>query len=181
MGELVLPIVGDLVVLRALSLEDLVDHTRLFSDPNVLRYLYEEQMDEAAMHTHLEGRLPARLPEEGQWLNLAATLPDGTYIGEVGLGLTSAQHRQGEIGYVFDPAYGGQGLATEAARLMVSLGFSSLGAHRITGRLDARNERSARLLERIGMRREALLKQNEFVKGEWTDELVYAVLAQEWL
>ena len=63
---------------------------------------------------------------------------------------------------------------------MLRIGFEELGLHRIAGRLDARNEASARVLERLGMRREAHLVENEFVKGEWTDELVYAMLEQEW-
>ena len=51
----------------------------------------------------------------------------------------------------------------------------------LAGRLDARNSASARVLERLGMRREALFRENELVKGEWTDELVYALLEDEWL
>ena len=63
---------------------------------------------------------------------------------------------------------------------MLAIGFDGLGLHRIVGRLDARNRASARVLERLGMRREAHLVENEHVKGEWTDELVYALLAREW-
>ena len=55
-----------------------------------------------------------------------------------------------------------------------------LGAHRVVARLDARNDASRHLLERLGMRQEAHLVKNEFVKGEWTDELVFAVLDDEW-
>jgi len=63
---------------------------------------------------------------------------------------------------------------------MLRLGFEGLGLHRITGRLDGRNAASARVLERLGMRREAHLVENELVKGEWTDEVVYAMLDREW-
>ena len=71
-------------------------------------------------------------------------------------------------------------MATEAVGSMVDLGFRALGVHRISAHLDARNTRSARLLERLGMRREARLAHNEWVKGEWTDDVIYAVLADEW-
>jgi RimJ/RimL family protein N-acetyltransferase len=50
----------------------------------------------------------------------------------------------------------------------------------VCGRIDARNSASAAVLERLGMRREAHFVENEWVKGEWTDEVVYAVLASEW-
>jgi len=63
---------------------------------------------------------------------------------------------------------------------MLRLGFEEYGLHRIVGRLDARNTASARVLERLGMRREAHFRQNEIIEGEWTDEFVYAILRPEW-
>jgi hypothetical protein len=51
---------------------------------------------------------------------------------------------------------------------------------RVCARLDGRNVASARVLERAGLRREAHLVENEFIKGEWTDEMVYAILRREW-
>ena len=63
---------------------------------------------------------------------------------------------------------------------MLALGFGDLGWHRIVGSCDARNHSSVRLMERIGMRREAHFVQSELVKGEWTDELVFAILVHEW-
>ncbi|HEV7651592.1 MAG TPA: GNAT family protein [Actinophytocola sp.] len=109
----------------------------------------------------------------------AVVLPDGgTVIGEVSLirrGDTS-----GEIGYVLHPGRQGRGLATEAVPAMFRLGFDELGLHRIFGRCSARNAASARLVGRLGMRREAHLRGSRWVKGEWRDELVYAILAGEW-
>ena len=63
---------------------------------------------------------------------------------------------------------------------MLRVGFEDLGLHRICGRLDGRNAASARVLERLGMRREAQLLENERVKGEWANEVVYAMLDREW-
>ncbi len=63
---------------------------------------------------------------------------------------------------------------------LLRLGFDGLGMHRIIGRLDARNTGSANLLKRLGMRQEAHFVRNEFLKGEWTDEAVFAMLAEEW-
>ncbi|HYO29274.1 MAG TPA: GNAT family protein, partial [Thermomicrobiales bacterium] len=104
----------------------------------------------------------------------------GTLVGDVMLWWRSAAHRQGEIGYVFHPDHAGRGYATEASRAAHRLGFEDLGLHRIAARCDARNGASARVMERLGMRREAHLRENEFVKGEWCDELVYALLEDEW-
>ncbi len=87
---------------------------------------------------------------------------------------------QAEVGYVLTPAHYGHGYATEAVGVLLRLGFEDLGLHRIAARCDARNTASARVMERAGLRREAHLVQSEFVKGGWTDELIYAILRREW-
>jgi len=80
--------------------------------------------------------------------------------------LVSWENRQGEIGFVFNPDYHGCGLATEAAESMLTLGFRAIGWHRIIGSCDTRNQAPARLMERIGMRREARFAHNQIVKGQ---------------
>ena len=101
-------------------------------------------------------------------------------IGDATLFLLSAEHRQGEIGFLFHPDHHGRGYATEAAELLLQLAFEEFTLHRVIGRLEPRNEASVRVLERLGMRREAHFVENEFVKGEWQSELVYALLEREW-
>lgn len=180
MPTLALPIRTRRLELRALTPADLDNHLRVFGDPDVVRYLYDEPMDRDAAEAHLARRLDPSLPTvDGTWMNLAATL-DGEYLGEMGLGLASAVHKQCEVGYVFLPTAAGHGYATEATAACIDLAFTHLDAHRVVGRLDARNERSAALLRRLGMRHEATLRENEWVKGEWTDEAVYAITVDEW-
>jgi len=104
----------------------------------------------------------------------------GRLVGQVSLEWLSREHRQGEIGFILNPDYQGRGLATEAAEVVLRLGFDGLGLHRIMGRCDARNHASAGLMERLGMRQEAHFVHNEVFKGEWGDELIYAVLDDEW-
>jgi len=104
----------------------------------------------------------------------------GKVIGEVGLKWLSREHRQGEIGFIFNSDYQGRGLATEAAEVMLRRGFDELGLHRIIGSCTPQNASSARLLERLGMRQEAHFIHNEIVKGEWGEELIYAMLDHEW-
>ncbi len=101
-------------------------------------------------------------------------------IGEVSLIWRDAASRQGEIGYIFNPVHHGQGYATEAARVLLELGFEGLALHRIYARCAAANTASWRVMERLGMRREAHLRENLFVKGAWDEELIYAMLEDEW-
>jgi RimJ/RimL family protein N-acetyltransferase len=175
------PLTTERLVVRALTENDIERHLALFSNPDVVRYLYFGPFDRPAAEQHLARRSVVELPDETGWINFGVELKDeGVLIGELAMGFISATHRHYEVGYVLDPAYAGRGYATEGAALIVELAFSGLGAHRVSGRLDARNDASARVLEKLGMRREGLFLENEFVKGEWTDELVYAILAPEW-
>ncbi|GLW09982.1 N-acetyltransferase [Microtetraspora sp. NBRC 13810] len=178
-----LPLQTDRLVLRAFTAADLGPLHAYHSLPEVTRYLYVDVTDLDQTRKSLEQKIASTaLLDEGQSLRLAVELREsGELVGDVVLFWHSREHRQGEIGFVFDPAHHGRGYATEAARVLLELGFDGLGLHRITGRLDGRNTASAGVLERLGMRREAHLVENEFVKGEWTDEMIYAVLRREWL
>jgi RimJ/RimL family protein N-acetyltransferase len=170
------------LALRPFSPEDLEGLFAFHSLPEVARFLYWEPRDLEQVRGVLDAKLRQTVVEqEGHGLALAVVLREpGTVVGEVSLQWLSRRHRQGEIGFVFHPAYQGRGLATEAAEVLLRLGFEGLGLHRLIGRCDALNLPSARLMERLGMRREAHFVHNERFKGAWGDELVYAMLEDEW-
>ena len=176
------PIATDRLLLRPYQAGDLEALHDLERRAETARYLYNEPLSREQTNALLDRRMRlVAIDDEGDEIVLAVELrTTGTVIGHVNLERTSREHRQGEIGYVLHPDHQGRGYATEAASLMLRLGFEELGLHRIVGRLDARNAASAAVLERLGMRREAHLRENEHVKGEWVDELVYAILAEEW-
>jgi RimJ/RimL family protein N-acetyltransferase len=166
--------------LRPWQTEDLDVYHQLMGDPEVVRYLYGEPLTRQQSEESLGRRAPV-ITETDQWMNLAVVVAaSGVVAGEVGLCWHSEIHRHAEIGYTFLPGHRGRGYATEAAAAMVDLAFSGLGAHRVSAQLDARNTASGRVLQRLGMRFEGHLVENEFVKGEWTDEAIYAVLDREW-
>ena len=87
---------------------------------------------------------------------------------------------QGELGFVIHPAHHGRGYAVEASIPLLDFAVHTLELHRVVGRAEARNAPSLRVLEKVGMRHEAHLVENEWVKGEWQSEVVYAILANEW-
>ena len=100
-------------------------------------------------------------------------------VGEIVLTLTDAAAAQVEIGWVVHPDHAGRGIASEAARAAIEFAFAELGAHRVCASLDALNVSSAKVCERIGMRLEATLRASHRQLGEWRDELIYAILADE--
>ncbi len=116
----------------------------------------------------------------GKYLEFAID-KDGVSIGTVGLKRLSTANRDAEIGWDLDPAYWVLGYATEAAAALMDWCFRTLELRRFTSVCDARNTGSYKLMERLGMRREAHHLKSSFIKGEWEDDLVYAVLKDEWL
>lgn len=168
--------------LRPYDAGDLDDLRDMHGRPEVVRYLYWDVQTDDQLRDTLKKKLPRRaLRGEGDGLSLLAVLREtGAVVGEAALFWVSEVHRTGEVGFVVKPAHQGQGYATEIGAEMLRLAFDELGLHRVVGRLDARNTASARVLERLGMRREAHLVDNEWVKGEWCSELDYALLDAEW-
>jgi RimJ/RimL family protein N-acetyltransferase len=155
----------------------------LYGRPDVVRYLPWGLQDSDGIHALIERRKGQdALVETDDKLNLQASAREtGERIGEIGLFLRSKEHRGGEVGFVLHPDCHGRGYAKEAANAMLKLGFETFDMHRIIGRCDARNHASAAVLKSLGMRQEALLKENQFEDGEWTDELDFAILKQEWI
>ena len=177
------PIETERLTLRPFEAGDLDAFHEMHSDPGVVRWLRNDARTLEEIRDLLERKVAgASLEEEGQWLGAAGVLREtGELVADVLLNWQSEEHRQGEIGFVVHPRHQGRGYATEAARPLLDFAFETLGLHRVVGTLEARNAASARVLEKLGMRREGHFVENEWNKGEWQSELVYAILDREWV
>jgi RimJ/RimL family protein N-acetyltransferase len=177
-----LPRRTDRLVLRTFREDDYDALYAIESRDDVGRYLPWGPRDEAGVRAALEHKLSSTsLEADGDRLGLAIVLAETSeLIGQCVLVLVSQAHAQCEIGFGLHPDHQGRGYATETGRELLRIAFDEVGVHRVFGRLDARNEASARLMERLGMRREGLLVENEFNKGDWESELIYAILQREW-
>ena len=152
------------------------------SDPQVARYQgWDAPYPRQAGEQLISGLLARHPDTPGQWFQFAMTLRStGELIGDLGSATDAPDERQAEIGFTLRPGFTGNGYATEAAGLLLGYLFGDRGKHRVRAECDARNTASAAVLERIGMRREGWLRESTWAKGEWTDDLLYAVLAREW-
>ncbi|WP_276938076.1 GNAT family N-acetyltransferase [Ferrimicrobium acidiphilum] len=168
--------------LRGLTMGDLGDLHAYRSLESTCRYIPPEPMTRGEIEERLETRWATRsLSGEGEGLLIGVEhVASSVVIGDISLQLTSANDRNGEIGWVLNPKYSGKGYATEAAHGVLHIAFDELGVRRLVARIDARNQSSLRLAERLGMRQEAYLVENELFKGELTDEVDYALLSREW-
>lgn len=176
------PVRSARLALRPLGQADVATLVSYRSLPDVCRYVPFEPMTARDVSSRLQGAWSrTTVEEEGDGLILGVELgKTGELVGDVMLHWVSEAHRCAELGYVFHPAHGGNGFATEAGHAVLHLAFDGLGVHRVIARVDARNVASIHVLERLGMRREAYLVQNEWFKGEWTDEIDFALLEEEW-
>jgi RimJ/RimL family protein N-acetyltransferase len=151
------------------------------SREDVARYLYWDARSRAEVREALEKKIASTaIRSETDALAMAAVLQQtGELVGDFVLWLHGPE--QGEIGFIVHPEHHGRGYATEAGRVLLGLAFEGVGLHRVIACAELRNTASARVLEKLGMRLEARLVENEWVKGEWQSELVYAMLDREWL
>jgi RimJ/RimL family protein N-acetyltransferase len=176
------PVRTERLLLRPLTAADADALLAYRGRDDVSRYVPFDPMSRDEILKRIAGPWArTELTDEGQFLTLGAELAGtGELAGDVLLSWHSREHAGGEIGYVINPALGGHGYATEAAHAMLRLGFEGIGLHRIVARIDERNEPSMKLAARLGMRQEARLVHNEFFKGEWSNEVDFAMLADEW-
>ncbi|MEO7117438.1 MAG: GNAT family N-acetyltransferase [Candidatus Limnocylindrales bacterium] len=176
------PIETARLTIRPFLMSDLEQLYAMHRLPEVVRYLYTDTRDRDETRQALEAKIRRSNTLDEAQLHLAALRRDtGELVGDLVIFIRSPEHAMGEIGYIFHPDHQGLGFATEAALELLRIGFERLRLHRVIARCDARNHGSYRVMERLGMRREAHFVENESIKGEWTDELVYAMLEREWV
>jgi len=160
------------LILRPLQPDDWQAVLSYTVDPAVMRYLPE----------HLAMREPAADAESMVCPDKFAVnlKTDGAFIGHLLFCHHDSEQQVREIGWVISPPYQRHGYATEAAAAVVRHGFQTLGLQRIVAACDSRNLASIRVMEKLGMRREAHFKDCLFRQGEWIDEYLYAIRAEEW-
>ncbi len=174
------PIETDRLIIRKFRPSDYVALYDYLSDINVVRYepyepytLYEARR-EAEFRSNSDEFFAVALKEDR----------DSRLIGNLYLG--RRQFDTMELGFVFDTKWQMRGYATEAAAALLRYAFDTLKAHRIIAECNALNYRSHKLMERLGMRREAEFKKNVYYRKDsfgnplWQDTLQYAILREEW-
>ena len=177
-----LPILTERLCLRPFTRGDVEAVYAYRQRDDVARHLFDDPMSREQCTELVQTRVGQTfLMADEDSIVLAIERRDNQHlVGEISLIQRSAASRQGELGYLLHPDSQGRGYATEAAARMLELGFDGAGLHRIYARCSIHNLPSWRLMERLGLRREAHLREHVFIKGEWAEELVYAQLEDEW-
>lgn len=179
---MMLPLFTKRLVLRPFTMTDVEAFMAYRNEPAVARYQSWEGCNrtEAEMFIHAQQRQEPGEP--GEWSQIAIALSqEGTLLGDCALYLHSPDARHATIGITLARANQGQGFATEALTCLLDHLFRQMQLHRVVADTDPANISSWSLLERLGMRREGHLRQSLWFKGQWADEYVYGILAEEWL
>lgn len=175
-----LPLRTERLVMRPAALEDAPAAYRYYSDPEVSRYLLSEPLTLRETESTMRRRMSMLAPRaDGDALALHLDL-DGVLVGDVMLRLTGVGLVQAELGWTIDPAYGGRGIATEAANALIDLGFEHYRLHRVYAELDGRNNGSRRLCERLGMTQELHAEADFWSKGEWSPTYRFGLDRRTW-
>jgi RimJ/RimL family protein N-acetyltransferase len=180
-GDELPTLAGTRVTLRHLTRADADDIFAIFSDPQVMRYWSSGPMSTTAdavayidgIHDGLRRRT---LFQWGVEHHEARRV-----IGTCTLLNVSPLHQRGEIGFALARPFWGQGLARAAVTRVLSFAFEELALHRVEADADPRNDRSLRLLERLGFRREGVLRERYWINGERQDALMLGLLRAEWM
>jgi len=167
--------------LRPFQAADLESFAGYRSDPEVARYQSWTppfSLDQA--ETFLKEMERARPGTPGNWYQIAVERQSQPgIIGDCAFQVLAEDERQAEIGFTFSRSFQKQGYAAEAVRRLLDYLFGELHLHRVTATCDVENTASFRLLERVGMRREAHFIENIWFKGAWGSEYAYALLYRE--
>jgi RimJ/RimL family protein N-acetyltransferase len=171
-----LPLRTERLVLRPFQGGDEVAFAEAWADEDYASLLLTRTQNAAEVAEMVRRRSD---PGDGTFVGLVVE-HDGEVVGDSILILQGTGLSEAEIGWTVLPRHAGRGYATEAARAVLELGFEHYGVRRIVANLDARNDRSAALCERLGMRRESHRIGDFWSKGTWTDSYDYALLRDEW-
>lgn len=175
------------LLLRDFTLEDVLALVACRSDERYWRFYDRPEDVEANAREHVELFVRRQAESPRTNFQLAIVLKeDGRLIGDAGIRRHSqvsygeGKENEADIGYELDPRCWGHGYATEAVSALVEYGFGTLKLHRVWAYCMAENEASWRLMERLGMQREGVLRQNTLLGGRWVDTYVYGLLEDEW-
>ncbi|MDI4643705.1 GNAT family N-acetyltransferase [Cohnella hashimotonis] len=173
--------VTDRLVIRQFGLQDTEAFYRYRANPTVARFQSWENYTYEDAESFVGEQIHHTPDQPGTWFQFAIALADSDrLIGDCALHTRLDEPRIVEIGFTLAPEHQGKGYIHEALGAILHYIFRILGKHKATAFTDVRNEKSIRVLERMGMRREGHLLQNYMSKGKWVDEYQYAVLQSEW-
>lgn len=175
-----LPINTERLVLRTLRPDDAAELFAIYSDPTVMRFWGTPAWTRIEQAIEMIER-ESKATQAGEYLRLGIEERESsTLIGACALFSFHEASRRAEMGYILRSQSWGKALMSESLRSLVNYGFTNLNLNRIEADIDPRNERSERVLQRLGFVKEGHLRQRWIVSGEVSDSALYGLLRSDW-
>jgi len=167
---------SDRLLLRKVSDEDVAEIFLMRSDPENMKFiprpLLQNHEDALAHIAMINDQIDANLG-----INWSVTVKGSDkMVGIMGFYRTQFEHYRSEIGYMIHPDFHGQGIVTEAIKLLIDYAFSAMGLHSIVAVIDPDNLASEKVLQKNGFTKEAHFRENEFYNGKFIDSVHYCKL-----
>lgn len=154
---------------------------RYRSDPEVSRYQGWRPEAVAEVEQFIRKIRHTGFNVVDTWFQLGIYLLAGRrLIGDLGIHFLPPENQQTEIGFTVSPAFQRRGYAVEAVQALIEYLFQTLHKRRIVASVDPRNTASIALLEKLAFRKEAHFRESLYIDGEWVDDVIYAILNEEW-
>lgn len=170
------------LILRGIKLSDAKSMFQYRSDPQIYQFQNWKPLTLQDVEDFICTKISKEANIPNTWYQLGIfTKEFNDLIGDIGIHFIESDNLQVEIGYTLSMEYQGRGYATEAVAAVINSMFNIFNKHRIIASVDPKNIKSIALLERIGMRKEAHFRKSIWFNEEWTDDIVYAILEEEWI
>ena len=179
--QLALPITTRRLLIREYAIEDANSVYGYVKDP----VYWQHQRSEAPSEDQVKSLIEWVVREQGASPRLlyflaAARRDSGEVVGEAVLKITSPDNKQGELGFGVVPKFWKQGYGTEIGHAILEAAFGSLKLHRVSGLCSPDNKASIRVMQKLGMAREGLLRDIHFGRGKWWSSVMYGILEDEY-
>lgn len=169
----------DRLIIRKFSMQDANDYFEVASDPIVTsQTTWERHNTIQDSNNYIQRVLDKYIKYEAFHWGVVHKL-HGRLIGRTGLIRIDSAHDKAELGYVLSKDYWGQGIITEATEHIMKYGFIELGLNRIEARCNYNNPGSYRVMEKLGMVMEGILRKQLLIKGQYVDQRLYSILKSE--
>ena len=167
------------LILRRFNEADIpleMEHER---NPEIMKYISDIDYSDA-LEDSVREFIGPWTADEGEWTSLAVSLPERTdFIGMVCLRFESVEYSRIEIGYRFHPDYHGNGYAFESVKALLELVIKTIKVNKFLAYCVAENDASSRLMKKLDMEQEGLLRRHSTLNGQWHDEMVFGLLVDQ--
>lgn len=169
------------LLLRSIRLNDAIKIYEYRSDSIINQYQGWIPKTINDVNDFIKNKISSTIDLIDTWYQFVIILKENNVlIGDIGIHFLDSDKKQVELGCTIDKNHQGKGYSTEALKGTINYLINELNKRRIVTSIDPRNIKSIGLVERLGFRKEAHFKESILLNGEWVDDLVYAILKDEW-